>query len=207
MRKYNYKPILFLLLGMVVGYFILHPYTMLVYALLNVPGQGFNIPLNQLLVRALMAFKPAMIPMAISFVFFGGLTGFLIGIAIDRKRQLISIQHEHEKRKIALKTLNQLMITLSHYLLNANMIIGGKIRRCRKAISPKDILPDLDVIEHQARRIDAVIGSLRRLTEVKTADYSTGGQVKMIDIAEEIEARLHQTNKLHQGVQRSQNQG
>jgi len=183
---------------MVVGYLILHPYTMLVYALLNVPGQ--NIHLNDLRVQALMAFKPVMLPMAISFVFFGGITGFLIGIAIDRKRRLTSIQHEHEIGKIALETLKQLMITLSHYLLNANMVIGGKVRLCRKAMSTKDILPDLKVVEDQARRIDAVIESLRQLTEVKTADYSTSGQTKMIDIAKELEARLHQMNKSHDGT-------
>lgn len=58
MQTYNYKPLSFLLLGMVVGYLILHPYTMLVYALLNVPDQ--NVHLNDLRAQTLLAFKPVM---------------------------------------------------------------------------------------------------------------------------------------------------
>ncbi len=87
------------------------------------------------------------------------------------------------------------MVTLSHYLLNANMVIGGKARRCQKKGGTSDILPDLKVIEEQARKIDAVIKALREITEVKTDIYSTGGAAKMIDITQQIEARLQHIKK------------
>ena len=186
---------------MVFGYVIFHPYTMLVYGLLHIHEQGGHIGLNALRAEAAMAFKPAMLPMAISFVLFCGCMGILVGSIIDKQRKLIYAQHEHEKSKVALETLNQLMVTLSHYLLNANMVIGGKARQCQKKGSTSDILPDLKVIEDQAKKIDAVIKTLREITEVKTVLYSTGGTAKMIDITQEIEARLQQMKKAQEKAQ------
>ncbi len=70
------------------------------------------------------------------------------------------------------------------------MIIGGKVRHCRKVTSDQDILDALKVIEEQGRKIDAVVGSLRKATEIKVAQYTTGGTVKMIDITREIEEQI-----------------
>jgi hypothetical protein len=195
LQVFKHSRSILLLLGMVFGYLIFHPYTMLVYGLLHIHEQGGHIGLNALRAEAAMAFKPAMLPMALSFVLFGGCLGFVVGLIIEKHRKLIDSQREHENSKIALDTLNQLMVTLSHYLLNANMVIGGKARRCQKKGSTSDIIPDLKVIEDHAKKIDAVIRALREITEVKTALYSTGGTSKMIDITQEIEARLQQMKK------------
>ena len=195
--KVHHTRILFLLLGMFGGYLILHPYSMLVYALTHIhETQGLHIHLNELWLRALTAFKPTMAPMAISFVLFGGSIGFLIGIIIDRRRKLLLTEHENEKRKVALETLKEFIVTLSHHLLNANMIIGGKVRHCRKGTSSKDILAALEVIEEQGRKIDAVIKTLREVSEIKTIGYTTSEEVKMIDIAKEVENSLQQSEKM-----------
>jgi hypothetical protein len=82
------------------------------------------------------------------------------------------------------------MVTLSYYLLNANMIIGGKVRHGRKGTSNQDVLAALEVIEKQGRKIDTVIKSLREVTEIKTISYTTSEQVRMIDISREIDDRL-----------------
>ncbi len=194
MRVLTYSKTFCLLLGMVLGYLIFHPFTMLVFALFHTQ-EGSGIRLDDLGVGAFMAYEPEMLPMAFAFVLFGGSLGFVVGLIIEKHRKLTHAQHEHEKSKIALETLNQLMITLSHYLLNANMVIGGKARRCQKKKSPSDIMPDLKVIEDQAKKIDAVINSLQEITEVKTVLYSTGGTAKMIDITQEIESQLQQPKK------------
>lgn len=128
--------------------------------------------------------------MAIPFAFFGGLTGFLIGMIIRRKKRLLELKYEGEKNEVALQTLKEVMVTLSHHLLNANMIIGGQVHHCRRTVSDEDILRSLDVVEEQGHRIDAVIKALRDVSEVKTTDYTTSGTVKMIDIAEEIEEQI-----------------
>jgi hypothetical protein len=195
MRVLTYSKTFCVLVGMVLGYLIFHPYTMLVFALFHSQQGHPDIRFGELGIGALMAYDPEMLPMALSFVLFGGCLGFVVGLIIEKHRKLIHAQHEHEKSKIALETLNQLMITLSHYLLNANMVIGGKARRSQKKKNPSDIMPDLKVIEDQAKKIDAVIKALREITELKTVLYSTGGTAKMMDITQEIESQLQQLKK------------
>lgn len=176
---------------MFAGYLLFHPYTMLVYALMHMHSkEELHLHWRESSADAIASFEPMMLPMAISFAVFGGVIGLLIGILIDRKKRLDVAEHETEKKKIALGTMNKLMVTLSHYLLNANMIIGGKVRHCRKATSNDDILDALMHIEGQARKIDAVVAALRKLTEIKTAHYTASGQTTMIDIAQEIEEQL-----------------
>ena len=180
--------------GALCGYLLLHPYTMLVYTLIHLhQDKGLHFHWQDLPSRTLAAFDPMMLPMAVSFAFFGGVVGLLAGILLDRKRRLIAAEHENKEKIIALDTLKEVMVTLSHYLLNANMIIGGKVRHCRKATDDKDILAALAVVEEQGRKIDAVISALRDSTEIKVESYTSDGVVKMIDISREIEDRIEKT--------------
>ena len=109
MSKTSRSLVVFLLLGMLGGFLILHPYTMVSYALLHFhENQSLHFKLNEVWFRTLAAFKPTMVPMTISFILFGGLTGFFIGIMIDRKRKLLDAEHENEKNKMALETMKKL---------------------------------------------------------------------------------------------------
>jgi hypothetical protein len=119
----------------------------------------------------------------------------LVALVIERKRKLLLLEVENEKNKIAIQTLREVTVTIAHHLLNANTIIGGKVRQCRKLTSDQEILKVLSDMEEQGRKIDATIKSLREVTEVKTMDYTTSGEVKMIDIDAEIRERLVQTGK------------
>jgi delta-aminolevulinic acid dehydratase/porphobilinogen synthase len=82
------------------------------------------------------------------------------------------------------------MVTLSHYLLNANVVIGGEVRHSRKSELTEDVLASLEVIEQQAKKIDSVIQALRKITAIKTANYTSEGHDLMIDITEEIDEQL-----------------
>jgi Tfp pilus assembly protein PilP len=66
------------------------------------------------------------------------------------------------------------------------MIIGGEARRSQKVELNKYITVSLEVIMEQARKIDAVIGDLKKITEIKAADYITEGYGLMIDITREM---------------------
>jgi len=61
-------------------------------------------------------------------------------------------------------------VTIARHLLNANTIIGGKVRQCRRLISDQEILKVLADIEEQGRKIDSTIKSLREVTELKIMD-------------------------------------
>ena len=106
------------------------------------------------------------------------------------KRRLRMAELENENKRVALETLRQLMVTLSHYLLNANAIVGGMVRRCRRAQSMPEIVHPLQVIEEQAKKIEIVISALKRVTDIKTASYTYETNTLMIDIAKEIDEAL-----------------
>jgi hypothetical protein len=131
-----------------------------------------------------------MLPMAASFAVLGGVIGLLVGILISKRESLHQAELARAKKKIALETMKNLLVTLSHYLLNANMIIGGKVRHCKKLVSDQDVSASLDIIEDQGRKIESVVKALKDITEVKTADYTSDGQVLMIDITRELEEQL-----------------
>jgi hypothetical protein len=145
--------------------------------------------------RGLIAFKSEMFPMVSAFVIFGGLIGLLVALVIERKRKMLLLEMANEKNRIAVQTLREVTVTVAHHLLNANTIIGGKVRHCRRLTSDQEILEVLADIEEQGRKIDATIRALREVTEVKIMDYTTNGEVKMIDIDDQIRDRLDQTNK------------
>jgi hypothetical protein len=184
------------LLGFVIGYAILHPYAMLVY-IFTTGGQAssFFQAWSGWSVHASAAFRAVMLPMAVAFALFGAIIGFMLALLIDRKRRLCAAELESEKSRSALEAVKNLMVTLSHYLLNANMIIGGKVRHCRKATTNQDILAALDSMEEQGHKIDAVIGTLRHILEMKTVDYTSDGRVTMLDIAGEVDRELRKWTK------------
>ncbi len=192
-KKYRLH-IIFSIAGAIVGYLVFHPYTMLVSSIMYQHPEGeIHWHWKNLFDIIHKTFEPLMLPMAIAFMLFGGVIGLLIGIAMDRKNKLYAIELENERKKVALETLNRLIVTLSHYLLNANMIIGGKVRYSQKVESNKDILNSLKVIGEQAKKIDSVIRALRKVTKIKTADYTTEGRGLMIDITKEMEEELNKS--------------
>ena len=182
--------------GAIAGYIILHPYSMLVYFLTGANQLPNSLPgWNEFSTHTFMPFRPVMLPMAIAFASLGGVIGFLVALLVERKKKLDAAMRESEKNRAALDAVKSLMVTLSHYLLNANMIIGGKVRHCRKGISDGDLLAALAVIEEQGRKIDAVIGALGKIVEIKKADYTTDGQISMLDISREVEKILMEADK------------
>lgn len=179
--------------GAVAGYLVFHPYLMIAYTLGHMEGGAgslFHGQWKSLFDVSLSAFGPFMLPMGISFALFGALAGFLVGVIVDKRRRLYALEIENEKKKAALETFHQLLVTVSHYLLNANTIIGGMVRHCRRIESNCDVLSSLETIEQQARKIDAVVAALRRVKELRAAQYTSAERTLMIDIAQELEAEL-----------------
>jgi hypothetical protein len=184
------------LVGMIGGYLLLHPYAMLVYTFYS-PHRDGSVTIFDLdlLLKHIAGSQPLMLSMAVSFTVFGGLIGALVGLLLARRERLRTVEQEDEKKKVALETLKEIMVTLSHHLLNANMIIGGKVRQCRKATPDDVVLGALRVIEEEGRRIDAVIGALRKATEITVTRYTSDGTVRMIDLSKDLEEILDQSRK------------
>ena len=171
-------------IGALVGYVVFHPYTMIVYSLTGFSHDGMRLK------DLFFSFNMTMLLMGGAFAILGGFIGLLIAVIIEKQKQIYTVTFENEKKKAALETLQQLMVTLSHYLLNANMVIGGMVRHCKRTMSNEDILYSLEVIAEQAKKIDAVMSALKKITEIKTVKYTAEGHALMIDISKEIEELL-----------------
>lgn len=197
-RRY-YIQLMSTVIGALAGYALAHPYTMLIYAWAHAHQKGAlmvgGVPLADLFRTALTTFQPVMFPMALSFVLFGAIVGFLIGIVVDKRRRLYEAERESERRKVAFETLHQLMVTLSHYLLNADTIIAGTVRHCQKKGGlDKDLLHSLETIDEQAHKIEALIRTLQKIREIKTVPYTADSTVLMVDVAREMEEELRRSN-------------
>lgn len=179
------------ILGAGAGHLLVHPYAMVAYSLLEMHREGhLTIHMDHVLSAARSIFDPAMLPMTISFSLLCGVAALLMGVVLDKKRKLHEAAIENEREKASLDTLHRLMVTLSHYLLNANTVVGGEVCHCRRHSSPEEITSSLKVIEDQAHKIDAVIAALKKITDIKTADYTSGGHDLMLDITRELEELL-----------------
>lgn len=106
------------------------------------------------------------------------------------KHKMRVIELENERKTIALTTLRQLMVTLSHYLLNANTVIGGMVRRSMRAHSDTERMAAFEAIKKQASKTEGIIEALKKVTEIKTTEYTYESQVLMMDLTKEIEKIL-----------------
>ena len=179
----------FTLGGMILGYFLVHPFAMLVYVLdPQHPHASLDLALWGRQVR--MSFSPEMLAMGLAFILMGGLTGFILG-AWRRQRELwMAAELESQRRQAALETLKDLMVTLAHYIRNANLVIGGFSARLQKGLPDPQWRQPLEMIHQASHEIDAVIKSLEDLAEVNAVPYVNGSQARMIDLKKELEARL-----------------
>ncbi|WP_027191444.1 hypothetical protein [Fundidesulfovibrio putealis] len=185
------RPLLGALAGSLTGYALLHPYVMFLLSLGAIPGHLSPLAPGNWSLQAILALEYAMIPMAAPLALFGAAFGFLAGSYLNRANRIQQLLLTQEKDSAALDTVKVLTATLSHYLLNANMIIGGQVRHCRRYTPPSEIMESLRIIEEQGLIIDAAVGALRELARI-VVSHESSGQVPMIDLARELENRLRQ---------------
>jgi len=172
--------------GATLGFVALHPYTMLVYGY-HEGHSGAAMPTGDgMFMAALHAFAPDMLHMGLPFALLGAVAGLFFGFWLVARRQ----QEESEKRACAVDTLKQLMVTLSHYLLNASTVIGGYAVHSLKAEKDDGIKAHLNVIKEEADCIEAVVKSLQSLDFVVTEHYTKDSETMIIDIQKQLDERL-----------------
>jgi aromatic ring-opening dioxygenase LigB subunit len=121
--------------------------------------------------------------------------GLLAGMVIERKRRLVALRYENEKRASVLRAVRQLVMVLSHYFLNAALVTEADVKRLKKDGGIDARNEALDEIEAQARKTESVIGLLRDIDFEKLLDGSDPGYKKMLEVNSEIEKRLGVTDK------------
>jgi len=179
----------FTLAGMATGYLLVHPFAMAAYIL--GPHQPIVLVDFSVFGRQMhLAFSREMLAMAMAFSLMGGVAGFALGAWSLQRERLVAEELESQRRLAALTTLHELMVTLAHYIRNANLVIGGFSTHLLKHPTDPAGQEQLLRIQQASREIEAVIAALEGLTEISTSSYTADGRARMIDLKKELEARL-----------------
>lgn len=177
------------LIGMLVGFFIIQPLNVLLYNLAPQTRLAFHeLSFWKRLLD--MSTDSTSLWMGAVFAVFGGITGLGFGMWLHQRDRLMAEQLESARRLTALETLKELMVTLAHYIRNANMIIGGFSNNLAHHVSDPHQKEHAKLIHQASKEIDSVINSLQNLTEISVTQYVTSGAAQMIDLKEELEKYL-----------------
>jgi signal transduction histidine kinase len=189
------------LAGAALGFFVFHPYTMLVYGAYNRPHVHLPVTwhghVSMHLMDALGTFQPGMLHMGIPYLAMGGVTGALYGLWLNARIRWEEVQ----LRACATDTIEQLMVTLSHYLLNSATIIAGYAARAGRKTDDGAVKAELEVIRRQAERVEAVVKSLQSVQEVVSESYTKDSETRILDITEEMKKRMEQESIKAPGVE------
>jgi signal transduction histidine kinase len=179
------------LLGGALGFLALHPYTMLIYGLYKEPGDLIRAGYGRVFHELASSFHPGMLSMGFPFAFLGAVAGLFFGFWLETRRQRLVL----EKRLLAVETLRQLMMTISHHMLNAAQIVGGFAARDIRKEQDEDIRKHLEAIRNEAIRIEAVVESLKSLESVKSDRFSGPGGNAMVDIQEKLLEKMEELKR------------
>ena len=102
---------------------------------------------------------------------------------------------EIRKEKIALETMNRLMLTVSHYLSNPLTILLGRVELLSEAtenggMSEEDTKKFVESCKREINKIDLIIKVFQNLCEVRYKTFPPG--IKMLDVEREIKDRLEE---------------
>ena len=100
---------------------------------------------------------------------------------------------EIKKEKIALETINRLMVTVSHYLSNPLTVLLGRVELLSEAtenggMSSEDTKKFIESCKREINKIDLIIKVFQNLCEVRYKTFPPG--IKMLDVEREIKNRL-----------------
>lgn len=183
--------LLFSLLGAAAGLLVLHPYTTLVYDLYGRPGDILRAGPGTVFREIASSFRPGPLSRGLPFAFLGAVAGLFFGFWLEARRRRL----EMEKRMLAMETIRQLMMTVSHHLLNAVQVVGGFAARDARNERDEAIRKHLDAIRNEAVRIEAVVKALQSLESVRIDRFLENGRASMVDIERELSERMKEAGR------------
>jgi signal transduction histidine kinase len=104
-----------------------------------------------------------------------------------------------EKRELILNTINELVLTISHYLNTPLTVLLGKVELLSEAtenggMSKEDMKKSLYTCKREIFKIDAIVKSFQNLCRLQHKSYPPG--VKMLDVEEEIKNKVKEISFL-----------
>jgi signal transduction histidine kinase len=128
------------------------------------------------------------------------------GISAIRKRERESKIALSEQRTAyppkagsSLGTLNELVLTISHYLNSPLTILLGKVEILTETVengmmSKEDLKRSLHACKREILRIDTIVKSFQNLCRVQYKRFPPG--IKMLDVEQEIKNRMEEISFL-----------
>jgi hypothetical protein len=124
------------------------------------------------------------------------LSGAIIGLLIAR---YLDHHDELEHRKATQETLEELTLTVAHYIRNANSLIGCHSRRI---ISHNEVTEDvrkkIELIRNASDQIEAVVTSLQALDADTSVEPVGKTRLRMLNIRDMVRARMVQPSVIIQ---------
>lgn len=104
-----------------------------------------------------------------------------------------------ENPQSTLNTINELVLTISHYLNSPLTVLLGKVELLSRinedgGVSKEDIERFVEACKREIFRIDAIVKGFQDLCRVQHKTYPPG--VKMLDVEKEIKNRVKETSFL-----------
>ncbi|MCK6474301.1 MAG: hypothetical protein L6R28_21495, partial [Planctomycetes bacterium] len=175
--------------GGALGVMALHPYAMAVQRFLSSEGEPFS--LADALRWSLHAFAPHMWPMMAFYALMGSAIGWGFAFFWDRQIRIAAHRIEVEKRQAAHQTLQELTLTVAHYIRNANAQVGGFARRLAKDEQLSETSRgEVGVVIAASAKIDAVVDALCSLQDIDATEEIGSTHLRMLDIKRMIGARI-----------------
>jgi signal transduction histidine kinase len=106
---------------------------------------------------------------------------------------------QEEKNELILNTINELVLTISHYLNTPLTVLLGKVELLSEAtenggMSKEDMKKSLHTCKREIFKIDAIVKSFQNLCRVQHKSFPPG--VKMLDVEQEIKNKVKEINFL-----------
>lgn len=178
-----------ILVGVFLGFFLIQPLNILMYNLApQIRLEFHNISFWKRLLD--MSTDSTSLFMGLAYAVLGDITGLWFGMWLYQKDCLQAEQIESARRLTALETLQELTVTLAHYIRNANMVIGGFSGHLAHHLADDRQKEQAELIRQASQKIDAVKKSLENLTEISITPYTTSGTAQMIDLKQELEEKF-----------------
>lgn len=172
------------IIGALFGVFILHPFSMAMYHTMMMPGQHAGI--GAALAMCADAFSRDMWQMSLFYAAFGGIFGFVVGLLIQRRYELMSARLEREHHEAVRQLIEEIVLTVTHYVRNANSAVGGFTRLAMKSSSDETVRNRLRVVIESSTQIDAVMAALQTIDEKDEREEIGTTHLRILNIRNKI---------------------
>jgi signal transduction histidine kinase len=147
--------ILSTLTGAITGYFILHPFGMIIHKVLHLHRKlHLHIHWSELLIAFMQAFSLDYWPQSLAYIILAGTIGYLIG------RILIAYREINEQLK-KFSAIGKNAATIVHDLKNPLGIVVGCIDYIKSKGKDNELLQTCELLERQVKRLLNMIANIK----------------------------------------------